>query len=76
RGETFGHAVILAAMLPGVVGTQKQFKGSNTPGGINVNALNTEVLTDFGFAPSFYSCLAEIEKSDDATAARARAAAP
>ena len=29
----------------------------------NANALNTEVLSDFGLAPSFYSCLAEIEKT-------------
>lgn len=72
RGETFGYAVILDGLLAGVCGTQKQFKGSNTPGGVNVNALNTEVLTDFGLAPSFYSCLAEIEKTDDATAERAR----
>lgn len=75
RGETFGHAVILDTLLPGMVGTQKQFKGSNTPGGTNVNALNTEVLTDFGLAPSFYSCLAEIEKTDAATATAARARA-
>jgi anaerobic selenocysteine-containing dehydrogenase len=65
RGETFGHALILHGMLPGVIGTQKQLKGSATAGGVNVNALNTEVLTDFGYAPSFYSVLAEIEKVGD-----------
>ncbi len=70
RGETFGYALVLEGMLPSVVGTQKQFKGSNTPGGVNVNALNTEVLSDFGFAPSFYSCLAEIEKADATTCER------
>lgn len=72
RGETFGYAVIVDGLLPGMLGTQKQFKGSDTPGGINVNALNTEVLTDFGFAPSFYSCLAEIEKVDETVAWRSR----
>ena len=72
RGETFGYAIVLEGMLPGVIGTQKQFKGSNTPGGINVNALVSDELTDFGRAPSFYSCLAEVEKTDDATAVRAR----
>lgn len=65
RGETYGYAVIIEGLLPGMVGTQKQFKGSNTPGGVNVNALNSEVLTDFGFAPSFYSVLGEIEKASD-----------
>ncbi len=66
RGETYGYAVIVEGLLPGMVGTQKQFKGSNTPGGVNVNALNTEVLSDFGFAPSFYSVLAEIEPASEA----------
>ncbi len=65
RGETYGYAVIIEGMLPGIVGTQKQIKGSNTPGGLNVNALNTEILTDIGFAPTFYSVLAEIEKASD-----------
>ena len=68
RGETYGYAVIIDGLLPGMVGTQKQIKGSNTPGGINVNALNTETLTDFGDAPTFYSVLAEIEKASDAMA--------
>lgn len=75
RGETYGYAVILPGMLPGIVGTQKQFKGSNTPGGVNANALNTEILTDFGFAPSFYSCLAEVEKVSEDALARVRLAA-
>lgn len=64
RGETFGHAVIIEGLIAGICGTQKQYKGSNTFGGVNVNALNTEVLSDFGYAPTFYSCLAEIEKSN------------
>ena len=66
RGETFGYAVVIEGLLSGVLGTQKQFKGSDTPGGVNVNALNSEVLSDFGFAPTFYSCLAEVEKASDA----------
>jgi hypothetical protein len=32
---------------------------------VNVNALNSEMLSDFGFAPTFYSCLADVEKADD-----------
>lgn len=64
-GETFGYAVIIEGMLPGVLGTQKQIRGSRTPGGVNVNALNDETLTDFGMAPTFYSCLAEVEKIDE-----------
>jgi anaerobic selenocysteine-containing dehydrogenase len=62
RGETYCHAVVIEGLLPGVCGTQKQFKGSNTLGGVNVNALNSEMLTDFGNSPCFYSVLAEAER--------------
>ncbi|MCY3852064.1 MAG: molybdopterin-dependent oxidoreductase [Gammaproteobacteria bacterium] len=72
RGETYCYAVIIEGLLDGVCATQKQFKGSNTPGGINVNALNSEMLTDFGMSPTFYSCLAEIEKADPETTKKAR----
>ncbi len=72
QGETFCYAVVIEGLLDGVCATQKQFKGSNTPGGINVNVLNTEILTDFGESPTFYSCLAEIEKADDEAVRKAR----
>ncbi len=65
RGETYAHAVIIEKLLPGVCNTQKQFKGSNTYGGVNVNALNSEMLTDFGNSPTFYSCLVEVELATD-----------
>jgi anaerobic selenocysteine-containing dehydrogenase len=65
RGETFAYAVIIEGMLSGMVSTQKQFKGSNTPGGVNINSLNSEMLTDFGKSPTFYSCLVEVEKADE-----------
>ena len=65
RGETYCFAVIVDGLLPGVCGTQKQFKGSRTPGGVNVNSLNTDRLTDFGNSPCFYSVLVEIEKVAD-----------
>ncbi len=65
RGETYVYAVIIDGLISGVCSTQKQFKGSNTPGGVNVNALNSEMLTDFGTSPTFYSVLAEVELADD-----------
>jgi len=61
RGETYAHAVIIEKLLEGVCNTQKQYKGSNTYGGLNANALNSEMLTDFGTSPTFYSCLVEVE---------------
>tara|TARA_Y100000768_G_scaffold106853_1_gene78385 strand:- start:472 stop:2718 length:2247 start_codon:yes stop_codon:yes gene_type:complete len=65
NGETFCYAVLINGLLDGVCATQKQFKGSNTPGGLNVNNLNSEMLTDFGKSPTFYSVLVEIEKASD-----------
>lgn len=65
NGETYCYAVLINGLLEGVCATQKQFKGSNTPGGLNVNNLNTEMLTDFGKSPCFYSVLVEIEKASD-----------
>lgn len=65
RGETFAYALIIDGLISGVCSTQKQFKGSNTPSGVNVNALNSEMLTDFGTSPTFYSCLAEVEKASE-----------
>ncbi len=67
RGETYAHAVLTDGIIPGVLGTQKQYRGSATPGGVNANALNSEDLTDFGRSPVFYSVLAEIEKVVDET---------
>lgn len=67
RGETYCYAVIIEGLLSGVCATQKQFKGSRTPGGVNANALNTEMLTDFGMSPTFYSVLVEAEKVQDHT---------
>lgn len=65
QGETYCYAVVIPGLIDGVVATQKQFKGSNTPGGVNANALNTEMLTDFGKSPTFYSALVEVEKVDE-----------
>ena len=65
RGETYAYAVVIDGLLPGVCSTQKQFKGSNTPNGVNINALNSEMLTDFGTSPTFYSCLVEIKKASE-----------
>lgn len=62
RGETYAYAVIAEGMLPGVLGTQKQLRGTWTPGGVNANALSSEEVTDFGHSPVFFSVLAEIEK--------------
>ena len=62
-GETYAHAVIMDTMLEGVASTQKQYRGSLVKNGVNVNALNTQDVTDMGEGPIFYTVLAQIEKS-------------
>ena len=32
----------------------------NTPGKRNINAVTSQVLTDFGNGPTFYDCLVEV----------------
>lgn len=65
RGETFGYAIIIEGMLPGVVGAQKQISGSRTPGGFNINVLTDQRVADMGGAPVYYSTLAEIEVASE-----------
>ena len=61
-GETFAHAIIKDSMLEGVASTQKQYRGSLVKNGLNVNALNTQDLTDMGDGPIFYTVLAQIKR--------------
>ena len=65
RGETFGHALIVEGLLPGVLGAQKQLQGSKMVNGVNVNALTSQDAADMGGGPVFYSTLAELEKVID-----------
>jgi anaerobic selenocysteine-containing dehydrogenase len=62
RGEVFGHARIVAGLLPGVVGAQKQLQGSKMRNGVNINALVSQRESDMGHGPVFYSTLAQLEK--------------
>jgi anaerobic selenocysteine-containing dehydrogenase len=63
RGSTYGYARLVEGTLKGVVGAPKQLNGSATPGGLNVNALTSQQVSDMGGSPVYYSTLAEIEKS-------------
>jgi anaerobic selenocysteine-containing dehydrogenase len=63
RGETFGYARITRGLKKGVLGAPKQFNGSSTPGGLNVNALVSQRVADMGGSPVFYSTLAQLEKA-------------
>lgn len=65
RGESFGYALVIAGMLPGVIGAQKQLQGSKQPNGVNINSLVSQNEADMGRGPVFYSTLVEIEKVSD-----------
>ena len=69
RGETFGSALIVDGLLPGVLGAQKQLQGSKMRNGVNVNALTGQDVSDMGDGPVFYSTLAQLEKVETPTAA-------
>lgn len=63
RGETFGYALVVEGLLPGVIGAQKQLQGSKMKNGVNVNALTSQQEADMGRGPVFYSTMAQIEKT-------------
>jgi anaerobic selenocysteine-containing dehydrogenase len=65
RGETYAYALVVEGLREGVMGAQKQFMGSRTPGGTNINSLNGQHEADMGGGPCFYSVLCEIEKVAD-----------
>ena len=68
RGETFGYALIVEGLLPGVVGAPKQLQGSKMRNGANLNALTSQEIADMGGGPVFYSTLAQLEKVAEAAA--------
>ena len=65
RGETFGYALVIDGLLPGVVGAPKQLQGSKMRNGVNLNALTSQNVSDMGGGPVFYSTLAQLEKVVD-----------
>jgi anaerobic selenocysteine-containing dehydrogenase len=67
RGETFGYALVVDGLLPGVVGAPKQLQGSKMKNGVNVNALTSQQEADMGRGPVFYSTMAQIEKITEGT---------
>ncbi len=70
RGETFGYALVVEGLLPGVVGAPKQLQGSKMRNGANLNALTSQEVADMGGGPVFYSTLAQLVKvTDPATVA-------
>jgi anaerobic selenocysteine-containing dehydrogenase len=65
RGSCVLTATIDGAVRPGVLCAPSVRWAKRAPGKRNVNALTSERLTDAGGGPTFYSCLAQVEKIGD-----------
>jgi anaerobic selenocysteine-containing dehydrogenase len=61
RGEILLTALVDGRVPGGVVAGQLDW-AKCSEGGVNVNALTSERLTDLGGAPTFYSVLVEVAK--------------
>jgi len=75
RGESFGYALVVEGLLPGVLGAPKALQGSKMRNGVNLNAITSQEVADMGGGPVFYSTLAELEKVVDPVASAPPAAA-
>jgi anaerobic selenocysteine-containing dehydrogenase len=65
RGTCVFQVRVEASVAPGVVCVPSVRWPSKSPAGSNVNVLTSQRLTDIGGSPVFYSCLVEVEKSED-----------
>jgi anaerobic selenocysteine-containing dehydrogenase len=65
RGEVKLRAHVNGAVQAGVVAARLNWP-SLAPDGKGINTLTSEILTDIGAGPTFYSCLIEIEGLPDA----------
>ena len=63
RGEVRLRAHVNGSVQPGVVATRLTW-ARFSPSRKSINALTSEVLTDIGRGPTFYSCLVEVEKAE------------
>ncbi len=67
RGACELAAVVTTRARPGVVVAPSVWWNKLSPGGINVNQLSSQALTDMGAAATFYDALVEVERiSNDA----------
>jgi anaerobic selenocysteine-containing dehydrogenase len=60
RGSCHFTAHISPDVLPGTVRARSTRWNSSFPGGMGLNTLTSERLTDIGRGPTFYSCLVEV----------------
>ncbi|MEO8134959.1 MAG: molybdopterin oxidoreductase family protein [Betaproteobacteria bacterium] len=60
RGEFRATATVTDRVRPGLTVGLGVWWHKHTPGGRNINAVTSQVLTDFGAGPTFYDCLVEV----------------
>jgi anaerobic selenocysteine-containing dehydrogenase len=64
RGAFLARARVRNHVNPGVVAALSVWWHKHTVGGLNVNAVTSQALTDLGRGPTFYDCLAEVEPAE------------
>jgi anaerobic selenocysteine-containing dehydrogenase len=65
RGSFIAKADVNGAVRPGVVRVPSTRWNKLSEGGLGINSLTSQRLTDMGGGPTFYSCLVEVEKCGD-----------
>jgi anaerobic selenocysteine-containing dehydrogenase len=62
RGECFLEALVSQAVRPGILRGRSVRWNKLSPGGLGVNSVTSDRLTDIGGGPTFFSCLVQVEK--------------
>lgn len=62
RGECYFEALVSDSVARGVVRARSVRWNKSSPLGLGVNRLTSDRLTDIGGAPTFYSCLVQVER--------------
>jgi anaerobic selenocysteine-containing dehydrogenase len=65
RGACVLRAQVSDGVRAGVVRAPSVRWNKRAPGGVGVNVLTSDRLTDMGGGPTFYSCLVQVEKCGD-----------
>jgi anaerobic selenocysteine-containing dehydrogenase len=65
RGSCELSAVVTTRARPGVVVSPSVWWNKHSPGGLNVNQLTSQTLTDMGGGATFYDALVEVERIVD-----------
>ncbi len=62
RGECFFEALVTQTVRPGILRGRSVRWNKLSPGGLGVNSVTPDRLTDIGGGPTFFSCLVQVEK--------------